>query len=441
MYTRGRFTRVVSQRQPTGHELATKILQVLYRTSWKFFEDIGEDPAYFMPKDHSDAWNTYNFKEVGSTFYFETAGGQGVGQAGRTDHLYFTEFQDANPAEQSFDALVGSMPLGSPDTRVVVDYNATDRWMGSAAFNMWERARKGAGDPEWNGYLAFFVGTRDVPQWYPADMLDEKRMEMGDRYILSYPEKPEDMYAQRARSVHKLEEIRASHAKTGGRFLWDVFRKRAGTDEGADAMVRQCRPTHGVDCSLVDAEDSDWQAAVSFAWYDGMWWEICEPLHERVKQDVFARKFVDERLKRFGGLVVPERNQGEAFMIALKHLIRDTKLPHGGRIYKHKERDQNGQTVYKLGFPTQGRHGPKPGTKHTMIAECDALLRSGELGLVSELTRQEFAHAEWYIDDDGIEGRGLAGAPKRRGAHDDVWMATLAMVQGTKVPRVSGKSY
>lgn len=355
-----------------------------------------------MPRLTSDSMLGYRFHH-GSEIHVDTAGGKGVGQADRNDDLYLTEYADWERAEDAFARLSGSLPLASPYNRLTVDFNAHSGWMGTDAYTLWINANKPEHDPDWNGFVPFFAGVLDVPEYYSAETLADQRRAMGERYALSYPEKPEDMYLQRDRCVHRLDDIAASLARTGGRYLLEVNPGWRG----------EC--IHGVD-TATGSEDGDYQACVSFGWEDGMWWELCPPIHARIPEDIFAGE-VDQRVRRFGGTCVVERNVGSAVLLRLREL--DTP-----GIYKHKERTKDGKQRRQPGFPTTYA------SKRQMISEGDKALREGSLGLVSANVRAEWGDVEWKLDDDGREERGLAGAPERKGAHDDLWMASLLALQG-----------
>jgi len=402
LYNPGRIFRVVAHRQKTSEFLGS-IVKVFYESAWNFFHQVDGDPSWYMPRALTDSVLGYKF-DNGSEIHLDTAGGKGVGQADRNDDLYLTEYADWERPEDSFARLSGSQPMGSPNNRLTVDFNAHSGWMGTDAYTIWKAANLDRSDADWNGFVPFFAGVLDCPEVYNPQDLEARRKSLGPRYPLSYPERAEDMYLQRDRSVHRLEDIDAAFQRTGGKYLLDVFPGWRG-----DCI-------HGVDTST-GSEEGDWQACVSFGWHDGIWWELEEPIHVRIPEDVFAGQ-VDERVRLRGGVCVVERNVGSAVLLRLREL----ETP----IYKHKERTKDGKQRRQPGFPTTYA------SKRQMVAEGDKLLREGSLGLVSEKLRDEWADVEYMLDEDGKEkkGGGFAGAPERKGAHDDLWMSSLLALQG-----------
>jgi hypothetical protein len=400
LYADGRIGRTVVQRWDTTRFLG-EIVKTLYHTAWKFFEDIGEDPTYFLPTDTSNDVRIVNLGRGKGKLYIETAGGQGVGQADRTDDAYFTEYADWEHPTKAFDGLVGSMPLGAPDNRLTVDYNANETWMSSDAYIIWEHAHKPHDDEDWNGFTAFFAGVLDVPERYAPEELEAKRKEMRERYPLSYPETVEDLYKQRDRCVFNLEHLR----------------KRTGED-----YVPTCgRFLHGVD-TATGMPDGDWQTCVTLGWNGTAWVEACEPIRRRMPEDAFAN-LCDTRVRQFPGTCVVEANVGGAVLVRLRELATPG-------LYHHMHRDRDGTQRPKLGFQTTYA------SKRVMITDMQRHLAEGTVGLVTPELIKELREFEWKVDVDGKEARGLAGAPDRRGAHDDLAMAFMLALQGASQPIV-----
>ena len=140
------------------------------------------------------------------------------------------------------------------------------------------------------------------------------------------------------------------------------------------------------------------------------------PIRERVPEDVFAGH-VDERVRKYPGVCVVERNVGSAVLTRLRELATPG-------LYKHWHRDKDGRQFQQLGFPTTYA------SKRIMISDMQRALAEGTIGLVDEWMIQEMREFEWKDDQH------LAGAPDRSGAHDDGAMAVMLAWAATKVPVV-----
>lgn len=389
LFRPGRIGRTVVQRWDTTRFLG-EIVKTLYATSWRFFEDLGEDPEYFMPVDVSGDVRIVNLGRSKGKLFIETAGGQGVGQADRSDDLYLTEYADWERATEAFDGLVGSMPIGNPDNRLTLDFNANERWMGSDAYIVWQGAN--ATGEDHNGFYPFFAGVLDVPERYKPEDLAAKRKEMRGRYCLSYPETPDDLLKQRDRCVFSLDDLRScTHT------------------EYATGCTRYL---HGVD-TATGMPGGDWQVMVTLGWDGEAWVEAAPPIRERVPEDVFTRH-VDERARRYPGTTTVEANVGSAVLVGLREL--DTP-----GLYRHKHRDKDGKQRRKLGFQTTYA------SKRILITDMQRDLADGTIGPVTAELVKEMREFEWAPDKDGHDQRkgGLAAAPKREGAHDDLVMALM----------------
>ncbi len=408
MFRPGRTARIVSHKQASSLDIA-KIIKLLYESAQAFFTSIGEDWRYFLPVNTSDRQDSYDFKSIRSDIRVDTASGRGVGRSDRIDDVYCVELADweRRLAEDALSTLITSQPVGA-ETRLTVDFNANENWVSSHAYTVWDEARKEHTDDDWNGFESFFSGTDDFKEFYTEPFLAERRRALtAKRFLIEYPRTPDDLYVQRDIAVHDSQLVDAAVTRTGGRYLCDVL--TAGELQGL-------RVVHGVD-TATGSPEGDWQACVSFGWHDGMWWELCKPIHTRIPEDVFAG-MVDKVLRgQSQGIGVVERNVGSAVLQKLKEL--DTK-----GLYRHRQRDKTGKQYRQLGYPTTY------GNKRAMIATANEMLAAGEVGLVTPAVIQEWREVEWKHREDGSEGTGLAGAPDRKAAHDDLWMGCLLAFQG-----------
>jgi len=357
-----------------------EIVKLLYISAWNFFESIrnatGVGPEYFMPIDKSGDRRIIDLGPGKGKLFIETAGGRAVGQADRTDDLYLTEYADWERPEDAFHGLIGSMPLGNPGSRLTIDFNANESWMGSDCYIKWEGANK-TGD-DWNHITPFFSGVLDLPERYPPTELAELREAMGNRYALSYPETVEDLYKQRDRCVFNVEHLKAC-----------TF----------DGYAPRCeRYILGVDTST-GMPDGDYQVCIVMGWTGQRWHQVCPAIRERVPEDVFG-EHVDAMARRFPGTVVVEANVGSAVLVRLKELGTPG-------LYRHKHRDKDGQQRFKLGFQTTYA------SKRVQLSALQRMLKEGTIGIVEQWLFDELRDYEWKEDQH------LAGAPDRAGAHDD----------------------
>jgi hypothetical protein len=349
-----------------------------------------------MPVDTSGDRCVVDLGRGKSKLFIETAGGRAVGQADRSDDLYFTEYADWEHAERAFDGLVGSMPPNGKHNRLTVDFNANETWMGTDCYVLWSGAQ--ASGEDHNGFTPFFIGVLDLPDLYTQEFLKAKKKEMRERYPLSYPETTEDLLKQRDRCVFNLTDIQNCTC--------------------AEYATRCTRFLHGVD-TATGMHDGDWQVCVTLGWDGKKWIEACPPIRERIPEDVFA-EHVDERVRRYPGTCVVEANVGSAVLTRLRELGTPG-------LYKHKHKDKDGVQRRKLGFQTTYA------SKRVMISEMRQHLAEGTVGLVTPELIAEARDFEWKTDADGneVQGRGsLAGAPERKGAHDDCIMAAMLALQG-----------
>lgn len=411
----GRVFRIICHRLETANHIKG-LLRSLVESSWTSTAALGDDPAYYLRRVVADNALGYEFAG-GSLVRIDTAAGKGVGQADRNDDLYLTEFSEYDHGLANLEALMGSQPVGHPDNRFTIDFNAVEGWMSSEAYGQLQLALKGPGHELWNGFHVFFRGTNDLPGYYKPEWLVTQQASLRHRFYAVYPRTIDDLYVQQEKCVHKLVDIEAARDRVSGEYLVEHLGGR---------LPRNLQVVHGVDTSLGLRPDdphneTDWQTCVSLAFYDGLWWELCPPVHEKVPEDVFAAH-VDDRVRRYPGLVVVERNVGSAVLVKLREL--DTP-----NIYRHRTRDKDGKHRLELGFPTTYS------TKRRMIQDTDTMLREGSLGLVTPDLLEEMRDIEWY-DSGGLqkpmEGRRspLAGAPDRKGAHDDLWMGLNLGIQG-----------
>jgi hypothetical protein len=376
LYRPGRIARTYVHREKTAYDLAD-IIHTLFDTAQATLDEYNIDPRKIIPKNHSNGRLSFDFAGIKSQLIIETAGGKGVGQAGRTNDAYLTEYADWERPKQAWDGIVGSIPLGAQSgNRVTVDFNANELWMSGDAYIVFTEAQQGI-----NGFTPFFAGVLDVPEVYTPEALAEKRQAMRDRYPLSYPETAEDLFKQRDRCVYDLDDIKAC-----------TYSDYATGCEGY---------LHGVDTSPGNT-DGDYQACTSWGWVpsEGRWQECAPAIRTRIPEDMFA-DLVDARVRQFPGVCVVERNVGSAVLVRL----RDLSTPG---LYKHKHRDKDGRQVRRLGFLTTGA------SKRITISELQRALRERTIGLVTPMLIDEMRDFEWKDDTH------LAGAPDREKAHDDL---------------------
>lgn len=376
------------------------MVKLLYESAFHIFKRAGEDPHYYLPKVTGDRASGYDFGRIRSNILVGTASGRGIGRSDRNDDVYCIELADweASEAEDAIANLITSQPE-SGSNRFTVDFNANTNWVSSYAYELWENAH--ASGKGWNKFTPFFSGTDDFPEMYTPDFLSERAAALGPkRFRTDYPRVKEDLYVQRDTAVFDSDLIDAAVGRTGGSYSKD------GVLHGV---------VHGVDTASGNPE-GDYQSCITMGYVDGMWWELCEPLRERVPEDVFAN-MVHERIQEYGGVAVVERNVGSAVLVRLRELGTQN-------LYRHRHRDKDGKQVWQLGFPTT--HS----TKRQMIAQTQGMLRNGEIGLVTPWVIQEFKEFEWKTKDDGKEHTSLAGAPNRKNAHDDGVMAMMVGLQG-----------
>lgn len=409
----GRFFRIICHRLETA-QYVKGLLRALVESSWASIQALGDDPAYYLRRVQSDNALGYDFSG-GSVIRIDTAAGKGVGQADRNDDLYLTEFSEYDRPLANLEALMGSQPVGHPDARFTIDFNAVEGWMSTECYNVLQSALKGPGHDEWNGFHVFFRGIGSLPEYYTSDKLEIAERTLRHRFRAVYPRTLQDLYIQQDKCVHKLADLEAARERVAGEYLVDHLGGR---------LPHNLQVVHGVDTSLglrPDDKATDYQVCVSLGWYDDLWWELCPPIHEKVPEDVFA-EHVDARVRKYPGLCVVERNVGSAVLTRLREL--DTP-----NLYRHRHRDKDGKHRLELGFPTTYA------TKRRMIQDTDTMLREGTLGLATPELLDEMRDIEWY-DAGGLqkpmEGRRspLAGAPEREGAHDDLWMGLNLAIQG-----------
>jgi hypothetical protein len=377
LYRLARIGRTYTHREKTAYDIAD-IVHTLYDEANATLEEYGEDPRFYIPRNHSNARLAFDFKDVGGQVFVETAGGTGVGRAGRTNDAYLTEFADWEKPGSAWSGILGSIPPSTPGNRITVDFNANDTWMGSEAYTVWQGAQDST-SPNWNGFTPFFAGVLDVPELYTTEALDAQKRALGPRYQLSYPETADDLYKQRDRCCFNFEHLRDC--------------TRPGYAVGCSRFV------HGVDTAQ-GMPDGDYQAMSTYGWTGSAWDEVCPPIHERVPEDIFAGH-VDERARQYPGTVVVEANVGSAVLVRLRELGTPG-------LYKHKHRDKSGTQRRKLGFQTTYA------SKRIMITDLQRHLREGTLHITTPATIDEAREFEWKEDSR------LAGAPDRTGAHDDL---------------------
>jgi hypothetical protein len=411
MFRPDRTFRIAAHRLTTSKFFAGNI-RTLYESARDAIRDAGDEPGYYLPAVVGDSALGMRFAN-GSAVVIDTAGGQGVGQADRSDDLYLTEYSYWERAEDAFAGLSGSQPVGSPFNRLTIDFNA--HGTGSDAYTKYQNAKLGPGHPSWNGFTPFFAGIDDTPDLYTKEFLDGKRRELGRRFVEVYPRNDVEMWLASDLAVYDSEHIDDAVARMRGEYF----------GEGCE------RYAHGVD-TATGRIGGDFHACVTFGFRDGIWGEAFPPIHNRLAPDVFADQ-VFERVGKYGGSVVVERNVGGVVLARL----RDLGCPG---LYRHRHRDKLGQTTYEIGFPTTGGSA---GTKKLMISDMQRALREEQIGFVStgvpvtdnavegdkNLVR-EIREFEWKLSDADAEDKGKAAAPERVGAHDDLAMAAMLALQG-----------
>lgn len=396
-FTEGRNGLVVPQSEGPAKELG-KLVHQLYESAEKFFQDIGEDPRYFLPRVTSYSAYGLVFGDIGSQYMVSWAGARGLGRLVAILDLYITELAEwEGDVQRNVSSLLTAMPPGARGVRQTIDFNAHTDWMGTHAYNVWMSANKGPDDPDWNGFKPFFIGVDDLPEYYTPEFLADQRQAINDEELfrLDYPRTPEDLYIQKGRHPYR----------------WKFIQECREPEYAGDSCSRY---VHGVDTS--DGEwDSDFQAMVTRGWKDGQWIEACPPIHERIPEPTEFAMQIHNRANHYGGVVVVEKNVGAAVIKALRDLSTNANYV----LYTHKHKDEHGKQKRRLGFVTTGA------SKRIMIADYQKALREGTLGIVTEELAQEAREFE-YKDDSRI-----AAAPDRAGAADDLIMADMVGMQGT----------
>ena len=390
VYSSGRDGLAVAQNEAAAKELA-KTVTTLYESAWQYFKDLGQDPAFYLPRVTSDTVYGLVFGDIGSQYMAGWSGARGLGRLVVVHDLYITELAEwEGDVERSVTGLLTACPPDAEGLRQTVDWNAHTNWMGTEAYNVWECARKDRSDPEWNGFTPFFVGTGDLPEYYTPEFLaDQARAMDAKQFKLNYPRVIEDLYTQNEMCVFDSDHIR------------DCTR--------ADYAGRCERYLHGID-TAEGVPDGDWSVCITLGWTGECWQEACPPLWERVDAHIFA-DMLDQRVREYPGTCVVERNVGSAVIA----LLREKGTPH---LYKHKARDKDGKQVRRVGFPV--------GTnKRIMISDLQQMLREGRIRLVTKRLIDELLIFEHKPHDQRI-----AAAPDRKGAHDDGPMALMNGVQG-----------
>jgi hypothetical protein len=357
------------------------------------------DPWYYLPKPTKDNDGELYLGGVESHVLIDTAGGKGVGQADRNDDLYLTEYAEWEHAEDVYQGLVGSVPMDGG--RITIDFNA--KGTGNDAYSKYMDAKLKETEPDkWNGYTAIFKGTDDVgTEWYAPGFLEAQKRDLRERFPAVYPRNDEEMWLHNDLAV----------------FRWDDLQ-----DCTREAYIPNCqRFLHGVD-TATGMPDGDWQVCVTLGWDGSGWVEVCEPLRMRVPEDVFA-ELVDTRLRQYPGAGVVEANVGSAVLVRLRELATPG-------LYHHIHRDKDGTQRAKLGFQTTYA------SKRVMITDMQRHLAEGTVGLVTPELVKELREFEWNTTADGKEAPGLASAPDRKGAHDDLAMAAMLALQGATQPMV-----
>ncbi|MCP4898852.1 MAG: hypothetical protein GY906_17920, partial [bacterium] len=377
---RGHIFRIVAHREKTSKFLNT-ILKRLFYSCVDFFNEFDGDPWYYLPKPTKDNDGELYLGATESCVLIDTAGGKGVGQADRNDDLYLTEYAEWDHAEDVYQGLVGSVPMDGG--RITIDFNA--KGTGNDAYTKYQEAKAGV-----NGYTAIFKGIDDLGDWYPPELLAGARLDLKKRFPAVYPRNDEEMWLHNDLAVFDYEDLQnctgADYVPTCGRFL------------------------HGVD-TATGMPDGDWQTCVTLGWDGKAWVEACEPIRRRMPEDAFA-ELCDARFRQYPGTGVVEANVGSAVLVRLRELATPG-------LYHHMHRDRDGRQRPKLGFQTTYA------SKRVMITDMQRHLAEETVLLVTPELIKELREFEWKVDVDGKEARGLAGAPERRGAHDDLGMAAM----------------
>jgi len=385
-----------------------EIAKTIHRSACARLKSEGFDPREFIPRitngNGEGSATALEFGDVGSVLIAETAGGKGVGQASRSDHLYLTEYSHWERPERAFKQLSGSQPKSSPFTRLCIDFNADGTT--NDAYLKYTRAKLPHTHPDWNGFVPFFAGILDAPELYPPDVMAEELRTLGARRFAEvYPSNDEEMWQSAQTAVWARELVQAAFERSGGKF--------AGSD-GTEYF-------HGVD-TATGRPTGDAQAMFSWARCGTLIWEAAPPIEVRVPEDQFAA-IVDRRAREFPGVVVVERPIGTIGAV----IPRLVEMGTPG-MYRHAQRGKE-TTTFEIGFPTNY------GTKRLMISDTERLLRDGVLVIASEVMRQQMVEYEWRIkttgDDDRTE---VAGNPQREGSHDDVCVAGMLGLQGMLAP-------
>ncbi|MCK4960825.1 MAG: hypothetical protein KAT00_15535, partial [Planctomycetes bacterium] len=359
-FSKGRIFRIVAHKLNTAIELKEGI-NLLHESAVKFFEGLGEDPYYYLQRLKFDNRNEYSFADNKSAVIVDTASGAGVGQSYRSDDLYLTEYSDWANAENSYNGLIGSMPLDHPFTRITIDFNA--HGIGNDAYRKFQAAKRGE-----NGYTKCFYGVLDCPEIYPPEKLAQKKLDLGRQYGAVFPATEDEMWIWDDEAVFDYGDIQDCAR--------DVYYRDRPLKKSVEYF-------HGVD-TATGQKDGDWQVMKGFALVDGKLVEAYPPIRVREPEDVFARR-VDKYARLFKGTVVVERNVGGAVITVLKE-----KGTPG--LFRHKSRDKTGGEKRQIGFPMTYP------AKRTMISEFSQMLRRREIELVSENGREELRIFEWKQD-------------------------------------------
>jgi hypothetical protein len=395
-YGAGRFGLAVAQSEAPAKELG-KVIRTFYESAWKYFGDIGQDPAYYLPRITSDTVYGLVFGDIGSQYLVSWSGARGLGRLVAIHDLYITELAEwEGDVESAITGLLTAKPPGAHGVRQTIDFNAHTNWMGTEAYNIWEAANEPQDSDEWNGFTPFFIGVKDLPEYYTPEFLAEQRQTLEEKqYKLQYPTTVEDLYTQRDQCVFNVEHLKAC-----------VVAEYA---TGCDRYVL------GVDTS--PGKGGDYQVCVVMGWTGDLWQQACPAIRERVPEDVFG-EHVDAMARRYPGTVVVEANVGSAVLVRLKELGTPG-------LYKHKHRDKDtGRQEYKLGFQTSYA------SKRVQLMELQQMFREGTIAIVDEWLFDELRDFEWKETDE--QGRGkLAGAPDRSRAHDDGVAALWCFEAGT----------
>ncbi len=396
LYGVGRHGVAAAQSESPAKELA-KLGNTLYETAWQYFQDIGQDPSYFLPRITSDSAYGLVFGDIKSDYVVTWAGARGLGRLVAIHDLYITELAEwEGDVERAIASLLTAEPPEAQGVRQTIDFNAHTNWMGTEAYNIWEAANKPRDTDEWNGFTPFFVGVEDLPEYYTPEFLAKQRQTLEEKqYKLQYPSTVEDLYTQRDQCVFNVEHLKACTV--------------------AEYATGCHRYVLGVDTS--PGKGGDYQVCIVMGWTGARWGQVCPALRERVPEDVFG-EHVDGMARDYPGTVVVEANVGSAILVRLKELGTPG-------LYKHKHRDKDtGRQEYRLGFVTTYA------SKRVQLMELQRMFREGTLTIVDEWLFDELRDFEWKEADE--QGRGkLAGAPDRSGAYDDGVAALWCFEAGT----------